>query len=157
MLAGRQVCWMPSYGPEMRGGTASCSVTIADAEIGSPLIQEPTVLVAMNGPSVERFGKDIAKGGTLIYNASMVPETPSLPGVRVVAIAANAIADSLGDPRVQNMVMLGAVLACDATVSKEAVWAALPQVVKSRPELIELNKRAINAGIEAAVAAGSGS
>ncbi len=150
MLAGRQVCWMPSYGPEMRGGTASCSVTIADAEIGSPLIQNPTVLVAMNGPSVERFGKDIPKGGTLIYNASMVPETPSLPGVRVVPIAANAIADSLGDPRVQNMVMLGAVLACDPTVSKEAVWAALPQVVKSRPELIELNKRAINAGIEAA-------
>ena len=71
MLAGRQVCWMPSYGPEMRGGTASCSVTIADAEIGSPLIQEPTVLVAMNGPSVERFGKDIAKGGTLIYNRPM--------------------------------------------------------------------------------------
>ena len=73
-------------------GTASCSVTIADAEIGSPLIQEPTVLVAMNGPSVEPFGKDIAKGGTLIYNASMVPETPILPGVRVVPIVANAIA-----------------------------------------------------------------
>jgi len=150
MVAGRQVCWMPSYGPEMRGGTASCSVTIADVEIGSPLIHEPTVLVAMNGPSVDRFGKDIAQGGTLIYNASMVPDAPSLPGVRVVPIAANEVAASLGDPRVQNMVMLGAVLACDPTVSKEAVWAALPQVVKSRPELIELNKRAINAGIDAA-------
>jgi Pyruvate/2-oxoacid:ferredoxin oxidoreductase gamma subunit len=141
---------MPSYGPEMRGGTASCSVTIADAEIGSPLIQNPTVLVAMNGPSVERFGKDVVPGGTLCYNASMVPERPTLPGIKIVPIAANEIADSLGDLRVQNMVMLGAVLACDPTVSVEAVFAALPQVVKSRPELIELNKRAINAGIGAA-------
>jgi Pyruvate/2-oxoacid:ferredoxin oxidoreductase gamma subunit len=107
----------------------------------------------MNGPSVERFGKDVVQGGTLLYNASMVPERPSLPGIRIVGVAANEIADSLGDARVQNMVMLGAVLACDATVTKDAVWAALPQVVKSRPELIELNKRAIQAGIDAANAA----
>jgi 2-oxoglutarate ferredoxin oxidoreductase subunit gamma len=79
MLAGRQVCWMPSYGPEMRGGTASCSVTIADAEIGAPLIQNPTVLVAMNGPSVDRFGKDVPAGGTLIYNASMFPTPRASP------------------------------------------------------------------------------
>jgi 2-oxoisovalerate ferredoxin oxidoreductase beta subunit len=146
MLAQRQVTWMPSYGPEMRGGTASCNVIIAGEEIGSPLIQEPTVLVAMNGPSVERFGPSVVPGGTLLYNASMVPERPALPGIRVVGVAANEIADSLGDARVQNMVMLGAVLACDATVSPEAVDAALVQVVKSRPELLELNRRAIKAG-----------
>ncbi|HWR97611.1 MAG TPA: 2-oxoacid:acceptor oxidoreductase family protein, partial [Candidatus Methanoperedens sp.] len=96
-----------------------------------------------------------AKGGTLLYNASMVPERPSLPGIRIVGVAANEIADSLGDPRVQNMVMLGAVLACDRTISQDAVWAALSQVVKSKPELIELNKRAIQAGIDAVAAAGS--
>jgi Pyruvate/2-oxoacid:ferredoxin oxidoreductase gamma subunit len=150
MLAQRHVTWMPSYGPEMRGGTASCNVIVADQEIGSPLITEPTVLVAMNGPSVERFGRDVVPGGTLLYNASMVPERPSFPGIRIVGVEANRIADALGDLRVQNMVMLGAVLACDPTVSREAVWAALPQVVKSRPELIELNKRAIQAGIDAA-------
>jgi Pyruvate/2-oxoacid:ferredoxin oxidoreductase gamma subunit len=136
----------------MRGGTASCNVIVAPEEIGSPLITEPTVLVAMNGPSVERFGKDVVKGGTLLYNASMVPERPTFAGIRIVGVAANEIADSLGDARVQNMVMLGAVLALDATVTKDAVWAALPQVVKSRPELIELNKRAIQAGIDAVAA-----
>jgi 2-oxoisovalerate ferredoxin oxidoreductase beta subunit len=154
MLAQRQVTWMPSYGPEMRGGTASCNVIVAPEEIGSPLITEPTVLVAMNGPSVERFGKDVVPGGTLLYNASMVPERPNFPGIRIVGVAANEIADSLGDLRVQNMVMLGAVLACDATVSKDAIWAALAQLVKSKPELLELNKRAIEAGIAAVAAAG---
>jgi 2-oxoisovalerate ferredoxin oxidoreductase beta subunit len=146
MLAQRQVTWMPSYGPEMRGGTAACNVIIADEEIGSPLIQEPTVLVAMNGPSLERFGPDVAPGGMIFYNSSMVPEPLERADVQMIPVAANEIADGVGDARTSNMVMLGALLGKGIVVSQEAVEAALAVVVKSRPELLELNKRAIEAG-----------
>jgi 2-oxoisovalerate ferredoxin oxidoreductase beta subunit len=148
MLARREVSWLPSYGPEMRGGTAHCDVTISDVEIGSPLIQNPTVLVAMNGPSLERFGADVVPGGTIFYNSSMISEEPARTDVTKVPVPANEIADRLGNPRVANMVVLGALLAKGCVVSKEAVLAALPAAVKSRPELIELNKKAIEAGME---------
>jgi Pyruvate/2-oxoacid:ferredoxin oxidoreductase gamma subunit len=149
MLARRQVSWIPSYGPEMRGGTANCGVTISDQEIGSPLIQNPTVLVAMNGPSLERFGGDVVSGGTVYYNSSMINEAPKRSDVTSIPVPANEIADRLGNPKVANMVVLGAILAGGCPVSKEAVLAALPNVIKSQPELIELNRRAIDAGMEA--------
>jgi 2-oxoisovalerate ferredoxin oxidoreductase beta subunit len=149
MLAGRQVSWIPSYGPEMRGGTANCGVTICDEEIGSPLIQNPTVLVAMNGPSLERFGGDVVSGGLIYYNSSMINEAPTRSDVTSIPVPANEIADRLGNPKVANMVVLGAVLAGESAVSKEAVLAALPQVIKSQPELLELNRQAIEAGMDA--------
>jgi 2-oxoisovalerate ferredoxin oxidoreductase beta subunit len=149
MLAGRQVSWIPSYGPEMRGGTANCGVTISDEEIGSPLIQNPTVLVAMNGPSLERFGGDVVSGGSVYYNSSMINEAPKRSDVTSIPVPANEIAEGLGNPRVANMVVLGAVLGGDCAVSKEAVLAALPQVIKSQPELLDLNRKAIEAGMDA--------
>lgn len=150
MLAKREVSWIPSYGPEMRGGTAHCSVTISEVEIGSPLIQNPTVLVAMNGPSLERFGADVVPGGVIFYNSSMISEEPARDDVINVPVPANEIADRLGNPKVANMVMLGALLGHGCAISKEAVLAALPAALKSRPELIELNKKAIEAGMEVA-------
>jgi len=149
MLAQRQVTWMPSYGPEMRGGTASVNVIVSDEEVGSPLITEPTVLVAMNGPSLERFGPGVVPGGTIFFNSSMVSEPPSRTDVTAVPVPVNEIADRMGDARTGNMVMLGAMLGRGIAVSEEAVHAALAQVVKSRPELLELNKKAIRAGMEA--------
>jgi 2-oxoisovalerate ferredoxin oxidoreductase beta subunit len=149
MLARRQVSWYPAYGPEMRGGTANCSVTIADHEIGSPLIQNPDTLVAMNGPSLDKFGGDVAPGGTIFYNSSLITEAPKRTDVTLVPVPVNEIADRLGNPRVANMVMLGAMLANGSCVSKEAVIAAMPTVVKSQPQMIELNKKAIKAGMEA--------
>jgi len=134
----------------MRGGTAHCSVTISEVEIGSPLIQNPTVLVAMNGPSLERFGADVVPGGVIFYNSSMISEEPARDDVINVPVPANEIADRLGNPRVANMVMLGALLGHGCAISKEAVLAALPAALKSRPELIELNKKAIEAGMEVA-------
>ncbi len=156
MLAGRKVSWMPSYGPEMRGGTAYTNVTVSDQEIGSPLIQHPTVLVAMNGPSLERFEKDVEPGGTIFYNSSLIHEGPKRTDVRAVAVPCNEIADRLGNPKVANMVMLGAMLAHDMRISKEAVVAALPAAVKGHVQLIELNKKAIDAGLEAAKGAPAG-
>ncbi len=149
MLARRKVSWMPSYGPEMRGGTAYCNVTVSDEEIGSPLIQHPTVLVALNGPSLARFGSDVVAGGTIFFNSSLVSEPPTRSDVTVVSVAANEIADRLGNAKVANMVMLGALVARGCGVSRDAVFAALPAVVKSRPELIQINRKAIEAGIEA--------
>ena len=150
MQEGRKVSWMPSYGPEMRGGTAYTSVTLADQEIGSPLIQNPTVLVAMNGPSLERFAGDVVPGGAIFFNSSLVPEPPDRQHVSIVAVPATEIADRLGNRRVANMVMLGAMVARGSGPSEEALRAALPVVLKSRPELLELNRTAIAAGIDAA-------
>jgi 2-oxoisovalerate ferredoxin oxidoreductase beta subunit len=155
MLARRHVSWMPSYGPEMRGGTAYCNVTVSDDEIGSPLITHPTVLVALNGPSLERFGNDVEAGGTIFYNSSLIPDGPKRTDVKVVPVAANAIADRIGSPKVANMVMLGAMLASEIPVTKEAVFAAVPEVVKHK-QLLDLNFKAIEAGIESAREAPAG-
>jgi 2-oxoisovalerate ferredoxin oxidoreductase beta subunit len=149
MLARRQVSWIPSYGPEMRGGTANCSVTVSDNEIGSPLIENPTALVAMNGPSLEKFGNDVEPGGAIYWNSSLIDEGPQRGDVTSVPVPVNKIADELGNPRVANMVMLGAMLATSGVISKEAAVAALPAVVVSRPEMIKLNVKAIEAGMEA--------
>jgi len=156
MNEGRHVSWMPSYGPEMRGGTAYTSVTLSDDEIGSPLIHQPTVLVAMNGPSLERFTNDVVPGGTIFFNSSLVPEPPQRQDVTVVAVPVSEIADRLGNTKVANMVMLGAIVGRGCGPSHDALLAALPAVLKSRPELIELNRRAIAAGVEA-VGEGKGS
>jgi 2-oxoglutarate ferredoxin oxidoreductase subunit gamma len=148
MLARRQVSWIPSYGPEMRGGTANCSVTLADVEIGTPLIDHPTALVAMNGPSLERFAPDVVPGGTVFLNASMVKQRPDRDDVTVVSVPVNEIADGLGQPKVANTVMLGAMLAQGCSLSREAVEAALPKAFRTA-ELLELNRKALQAGMEA--------
>jgi 2-oxoisovalerate ferredoxin oxidoreductase beta subunit len=112
MLAGRQVSWIPSYGPEMRGGTANCGVTISDDEIGSPLIQNPSVLVAMNGPSLERFGGDVVSGGSVYYNSSMINEAPKRSDVTSIPVPANEIAErergSAGRPAPGDQISTGA-------------------------------------------------
>ena len=146
MRAGRQVSWLPSYGPEMRGGTANCGVTLSDVEIGSPLISHPTILVAMNAPSLEKFVGGVVPGGVVFFNASMIDSGPARDDVKVVPVRANEIAKRVGDPKVANMVMLGAMLAHGCSLSKEAVLAALPEAIRSRPELLELNVKAIEAG-----------
>jgi 2-oxoisovalerate ferredoxin oxidoreductase beta subunit len=152
MLEGRRVSWMPSYGPEMRGGTAHCNVTISDGEIGSPIIEAPTALVAMNEPSFTRFRKEVASGGVVFFNSSLIPDAPRRSNVTHVPVPANDIADRLGNPRVANMVLLGAMLAHpSAVVSIQAVHAALPSALKVGPELLELNKKAIRAGMEVTV------
>jgi Pyruvate/2-oxoacid:ferredoxin oxidoreductase gamma subunit len=148
MLARRQVSWMPSYGPEMRGGTANCSVTVSDQEIGSPLIEQPTVLVAMNGPSLDRFASDVVPGGLIFYNSSMIDAPPQRDDIVAVGVPASDVATSLGNAKVANMVMLGAMLARCSAVSREAVDAALPRV-KMDAALLELNSRALDAGGEA--------
>ncbi len=150
MRAGRQVSWLPSYGPEMRGGTANCHVMISDKPIGSPLVSETDVLVAMNRPSLEKFQSDVRPGGLILYDSSlisgMVP--PGGKDVRVVAVPATKIADELGNTKVANVVMLGAYLALSNLLPDHIVLSAINEKAHSRPELADLNTKALLAGKE---------
>ena len=147
MRAGYQVTWLPSYGPEMRGGTANCQVIISDGPIGSPLVSTPDVLIAMNRPSLERFEPDIVEEGLIIYNSSLIDSGPKKGGVEVIAIPATEIADKLGDTRVANMVALGSYTAKTGILTKEAVTSAFPGFIK-RKNLIPLNEEAVQKGID---------
>jgi 2-oxoisovalerate ferredoxin oxidoreductase beta subunit len=154
MRSGRHVAWIPSYGPEMRGGTANCSVTVSDREIGSPIVTAPTDLVALNGPSLERFAKDVVPGGRIYYNASMIDRPRERPGISYIGVRASEIADQLGEPRVANVVLVGAMLAGGLVLSGESILAALPEVLSNAsPAALETNARALDAGREAVSAA----
>ncbi len=148
MLEGKHVSWFPSYGPEMRGGTANCSVVISDEPIGSPLVTEPTSAFLMNQPSVEKFLSIIRPGGLALLNSSLV----SLPSIgeeiMVVEVPANDIAEELGEPLVANMVMLGAFVAISKIVRKDLVMDGLKEILpKHHHKLIPLNRAAFDLGI----------
>lgn len=143
---GRYVSWLPAYGPEQRGGTANCMVVVADAPVGSPLVTDPDCAVVMNPPSLDRFGSRVKAGGWLFANATLVTAAPPR-GVRWIAVPAGDVARDLGDPRVGNMVMLGAVLAVTGAASLAAAAAALEKVLPERHRhLLALNARALEAG-----------
>ena len=110
MDAGLHVTWIPSYGPEMRGGTAHCTVLVSDEEIGAPVVRHPTCVLAFNNPSVEKYEKLIASGGWMIHNASLTSHIITREDIRVIPIHASDVAAELGNARLLNMVMLGALL-----------------------------------------------
>ena len=147
MLAGYHVSWIPSYGPEMRGGTANCHVNLSSERIGSPLVSKPSVLIAMNQPSLEKFEKEVMPGGLLIYDSSLINQKPTRDDITVLAIPATEIADNLGNTRTANMVVFGAYLAYTSILTKDVAVQALPQIIK-RKNLIELNETALERGIE---------
>jgi 2-oxoisovalerate ferredoxin oxidoreductase beta subunit len=148
MRAGRQVSWLPSYGPEMRGGTANCHVMISDQPIGSPLVSETDVLVAMNRPSLEKFQSDVCPGGLILYDSSLISGVTLRENVRVIAVPATKIADELGSTKVANVVMLGAYLALSNLLPDNVVLSAINEKAHSRPELADLNTKALFAGKE---------
>jgi 2-oxoglutarate ferredoxin oxidoreductase subunit gamma len=111
MDLGKTVTWIPSYGPEMRGGTANCTVVIADGEIGSPLVQNPPALIALNLPSYDKYESQMQTGGYLVVNQSMVDREAKRTDITTVFVRANEIAEELGDKRLMNMVSVGALLA----------------------------------------------
>ncbi|KPJ61237.1 MAG: 2-ketoisovalerate ferredoxin oxidoreductase [Latescibacteria bacterium DG_63] len=147
MRQGYNVSWLPSYGPEMRGGTANCHVILSDTKIGAPLVSKPTVLIAQNRPSLERFEPDVTAGGLILYDSSLIDIAPRRDDVRVLPVPAAKLADELGDTRVSNMITLGAFIEYTGLVSKEAVLQALP-VALPRKEFVELNNKAVEAGIK---------
>jgi 2-oxoglutarate ferredoxin oxidoreductase subunit gamma len=144
---GKEVTWIPSYGPEMRGGTANCTVIISDEEIGSPMVRNPRGVIAMNLPSLEKYEPLLIEGGSLIVNASLVNRSIERDDVQYVLIPANEIAESLGDKRMTNIVMVGALLAQIPVLPIEAIEKALEDHLPERhKKLLPLNFQALRAG-----------
>jgi 2-oxoisovalerate ferredoxin oxidoreductase beta subunit len=147
--AGFEVSWLPSYGPEMRSGTSNCHVRLSDKPIDSPLVSRPNVLLAMNEPSLEKFFKSVDAGGWILYNGDRLPDGCARGDVNVVVLPFAEIADSIGNPKVGNIVMLGTLLELTNMLTEEQVDKALKRKVKSQ-RWLELDRKAIEAGREAA-------
>ena len=148
MLDSREVCWIPSYGPEMRGGTANCSVIISDDEIHSPVIELADAGIVLNQPSYEKFLPRIKPGGALVVNSSIVSLDSKRDDIRIIALPAGDLANELGKANMANMVCLGALLPSLTTVNLASVKKAIDSVVGiNKPELVELNMAAIKKGL----------
>ena len=140
-----EVSWLPSYGPEMRSGSAHCYVTLSQERIGSPLISRPEVLVAMNEISLRKFAASVAPGGLILYNAEELPADVTVTDARAVSIPVSQMADQIGTAKVANVVMLGALLEETGCLPTDTAISVLESTVKN-PKLLELDKRAIVAG-----------
>jgi 2-oxoisovalerate ferredoxin oxidoreductase beta subunit len=145
MREGLEVSWLPSYGPEMRSGSAHCHVCLSKERIGSPLISHPDVLVAMNEISLRKFGPQVASGGLILYNRETPPEDFSVPQARMICLPASEIADKLGSTKATNIVLLGALLEETECLAAETAIGVLETKLK-RVELLEINRQALAAG-----------
>ena len=149
MIEGKKVAWMPSYGPEMRGGTANCTVLISSNEIGSPIVSHPKILIAMNQPSLDKFESNVSKDGLIILNDSLIKREVKRNDVNVIKIPADDIADKLGNSKAANMVVLGAYVEQSGIVKMDTIFKALEEVLTGRnKKLLELNKEALKQGAE---------
>ncbi len=148
MYEGKNVTWYPAYGPEMRGGTANCSVVVSEEMVGSPVISEPEVLVAMNRQSLEKFEGMVKSGGILFYNSSLIDSKPKRNDIKVVAIPANDIAIELGNARVANVVVVGAVLKATNVVKPDTVISVLQKTLSGKKkDLLAINQAALEKGM----------
>jgi 2-oxoglutarate ferredoxin oxidoreductase subunit gamma len=146
MLEGKSVSWIPSYGPEMRGGTANCSIIISDEPIGAPIVTEASAVVAMNLPSLDKFEPALKKDGILLINSSLIERDAERTDISAYKVAANDIANELGNAKVANMVALGALVAATGAVDAASVLQAFEKMFAKRPELLEINRSALTAG-----------
>lgn len=151
MIEEKNVSWLPSYGPEMRGGTANCAVIVSDKQVGSPIItNDATAAIVMNLPSLDKFEGDIQKDGKLLINSSLIEKKATRDDLKVFYIKANDIASDLGNAKVANMVMLGAYLEITKVVKVESVIEALKKVFgPAKEHLVPMNKEALEKGAEA--------
>ncbi len=151
MDSGKNVTWIPSYGPEMRGGTAHTTVIISDEEIGSPIVQRPSAALVLNNPSMEKYEPLVKEGGVLVYNSSLISITPRRTDIRYVPVPASDVANELGNVKMANMVALGALVTATGVLSLEAVIQALrDHLPESKHEMLEPNVQALRRGAELA-------
>ena len=147
LIRERQVSWLPSYGPEMRGGTANCSVIISDTPIGSPIVNEPDCLIAMNLPSFEKYAGAVLPGGMLIYDSTLIDKAALRKDLRTFAVPATKMAADEGLSGLSNMILIGKFLReClpeDVDTAADALQKVVPQ---SKAHLLEANRRAIALG-----------
>jgi 2-oxoglutarate ferredoxin oxidoreductase subunit gamma len=147
--AGKHVTWIPSYGPEMRGGTAHCTVVVSDQPIGSPLVRRPTSVVALNQPSFDKYAPLVKPSGTVVYNDSLVGANSSRDDIRFVAVPANRIAEELGNVRQANMALIGALIAVTGCLPLEMLERALDAHLPQRArKLLASNIEALRRGAE---------
>lgn len=147
----RHTTWIPSYGPEMRGGTAHCIVIISDDEIGSPVVRNPRAALVLNLPSLDKYESLVKPGGVLVVNESLVDRRPGRTDIQVVMVRANEEAEKLGDRRLANLVMVGALLHKLPVITLEALGQSLDRHIPAhRRNLLESNLRALQRGAEVA-------
>lgn len=147
MLEGKEVSWLPSYGPEQRGGTANCAVVVSDVEVGSPVVTSPSTAIVLNNPSFDKFEPRVRPGGLLIINSSMVVRVSSRKDITVLEMPATDMANDLGNTRVANMILLGAFIEHTKIVSYESIIQSLKKVLSSKKyHLLEINEQALKKG-----------
>ena len=147
MLEGKNVSWLPSYVPEMRGGTANCSVILSDDAVGSPIVNEPDILIVMNLPSLDKYESAVVPGGKIFVDSTLIGRRVNRTDVETTYIPATAVAKEIGAPTLANMVMIGRVLKETGIVDYNDIEAGLKKVVSARhQDLLEINKNAIAAG-----------
>ena len=147
MRDGKHVTYLPSYGAEVRGGTANCTVVVSDEEIASPVASSPDFAIVMNKPSMARYEGMIATGGVMVINASLVDADPSRDDIEIVKIPASDMAAELGNPRTLNMIMLGAFAAKTGIVAADSIMNGLTEIIKGKkPEVMALNREGLDRG-----------
>ncbi len=151
MLEGKHVSWLPSYGPEMLGGTANCSVNVSDEEVASPIVDQADVVIAMNLPSLDKFEKSVRPGGVLVINSSIIERKSVRDDITVVYCDAMKIADEVGNPKGANVAILGAMMAKVDVCSVDSMIEAIRiELGERKARFLEGNKKALLAGMEAA-------
>jgi len=146
---GLKATWLPSYGAEMRGGTANCSLVISSEKINSPVVENPSTLICLNQPSMDKFAEKVKEGGLIISNKSLISRCPKNKNLEIFEIKANEIAQKIGSSRVANMILLGTFIAKRPIISIEgAVSSIQAKIGDSNPQIIKLNKQAIEAGYD---------
>ncbi|MDA8235203.1 MAG: 2-oxoacid:acceptor oxidoreductase family protein [Clostridia bacterium] len=149
MIENKEVAWLPSYGPEMRGGTANCAVTVSDIPISSPVVSEPTAVIIMNKPSLIKFEPMVKPDGFILVNSSLVDQKVKRPDIKVYEIPANEIAEEMGNSRVAGNIMLGALQELTGVVSIDSMEETLKKVLPPhKHNLIPVNRQALEKGAE---------
>ena len=146
-LEDKNVSWLPSYGPEMRGGTANCAVIVSDEDVGSPIIVEADAAIVMNRPSMDKYEKYLRKGGLLIVNSTLIDKKAQRDDIDVIYVPASELAEQAGNVKAANMVALGAYVQRSGVVGKQSVISALESIMgKKKAKLIPLNEKALELG-----------
>jgi 2-oxoacid:acceptor oxidoreductase, gamma subunit, pyruvate/2-ketoisovalerate family len=142
----KAVTWLPSYGPEMRGGTANCSVVVDDNEVASPIIATPDCLIAMNKPSLDKFVNTVRKGGLIIVNSSLIADKVERDDVKVIYVDANKLAHESGNDKTANIVVLGVYIKQSGLYSRDVMLKTIEKVFAAKPKVIPANHKAFDIG-----------
>ena len=147
LIDGKEVSWLPSYGPEMRGGTANCSIIISDSAVGSPIVSNPDILIAMNLPSLDKYEKETKKGGQIFVDSSLIERKVEREDVETYYIPATRIASDEGLTGLANMIMIGHMIAKSGIIPEENIEKAMQKVVPAtKQNMFDLNMKAVKLG-----------